>query len=250
MKGSWRFPLTISLFNALAFCLTTWRITFMDAKFTSQFVYVEARTYPLGYWICLLSIPIFLLNFACLVRCRNLWAQSLVPAGTLLIFGWASLFNFLPEFPHGFLIAWIPRFALVSAIACLIHFSPVTYPYLNDSSISPDIKLDRLKESVTLWRTIVISLTFGFIGLLIPWTNIEWDLGSKILSDKKEILIYGQQSAGQLGFLTTYVFVAVILECFKKTITVADQMLNIGRHNLNSSMSNKSNSARRKKLRD
>jgi hypothetical protein len=70
-------------------------------------------------------------------------------------------------------------------------------------------------------------MTFGYIGLLIPWFGAVWNAAERIVTKPNEVVLVGSIFEAQLSVFSLYVFVAIICEAFRKTKLVADLMLSI-----------------------
>ena len=89
----------LGLAHAIAFCIITGVITFVDARLTTHVAF-RARNYPFGYWMSRASPAIFILTYLSYTRLRSFYARLFIPSGVLLAFGALSLPFFLPECPH------------------------------------------------------------------------------------------------------------------------------------------------------
>jgi hypothetical protein len=89
------------------------------------------------------------------------------------------------------------------------------------------LRLARIKESVDLWRTISISITLGYVALLIPWANFIWDFAWKTVKAPKEVFLVGNFPAMELSLFSLYFLTAIIYEGFRKATVTADFMLQL-----------------------
>ena len=157
------FSIRIAVFNSLGFMYSAASVTFLDARFTSH-VFYPPRTYPLGYWICLSGPVIFAFTYLCLSNCKTTYGKILSPALILVAAGALSLWNFRPEVPHLGITLATMILALTSIVSSWIRFEPIAADYLQKPDIPWELKIKKLKESITLWRTLAVGLTFGYIA--------------------------------------------------------------------------------------
>lgn len=80
---------------------------------------------------------------------------------------------------------------------------------------------------MTLWRTVAISITFGYIAFLVPWTNLIWTTAPRITPKPDEIFLLGQFGIAQLIFISVYFLVGPVWESFKKAHIAAELLLHI-----------------------
>jgi hypothetical protein len=226
LQGCRSFALKIAIFNSLGFCFALASTTYADARLLSHKIF-GPRIYTYGYLLCLLAVPIFVATYRCLRSERPLLTSVLVPSLTIFVCGVIALFGFLPEFPHGNITVWVILYALASAIAIWIRYTPIPEDLPTAPSIPSSFKMDRLKEHVTLWRSISISITFGYIGLLFPWVNFIWEFPKHIVDTPTEVYLAGSVSVVALTIFSIYILAGVVSESFRKASTVADLMLKV-----------------------
>ena len=115
----------------------------------------------------------------------------------------------------------------ISAQSCWIRYSRSKPRYLNDPTIDAYLRFERIKQSAELWRTISISLTFGYIALLFPWMNLLWDFARRLVTIPKEINLVGAFPSMELTVFSIFFFFSIIGEGFRRSTITADYMLEI-----------------------
>jgi hypothetical protein len=229
------FATKVAVFDSTSFGVIVGWVTYVDARLTTHVTY-GARHYRGGYAISAIgSLLIFVTTLIFLAKPYSWKIKATLPATILIIAGAASLPFFRPEFPHGGLTTWMLFACFVCLVSCWIHYSPIEAHWLTDGSVSTSVKIERIKEYASLWRTIAISLTIGYIAVLIPWTNFLWDQAPHFVSSPSERILLSQFGAGILILLSIYVLVGVVYEAFKKANTAADKMLEISEVNAKTS---------------
>jgi hypothetical protein len=221
------FDRRVAAFNAAGFALATGSVTFVDARLTSHVLFDRAREYPLGYWICGASVPILVGTLWGINRVRHWKWKIALPPLVLLVVGLCSLANFAPEVPHMGVLLWLLGYCLVSLLAGLLHYLPESPDWLQTQRIRWQLRVERAKESATLWRTVAISTTFGYVALLIPWTNSIWKLAPQIATKKDEVFLLSATNAMGIAFCSIYVLCAVVFVAFARARRTADLILKI-----------------------
>ncbi|MCX7047184.1 MAG: hypothetical protein NTX50_17060 [Candidatus Sumerlaeota bacterium] len=223
--GTERFIKKIAFFNSFGFTATTVGTTFIDARITT--VLWPPRSYHLGYWIAVAFPIVFLATYFGLKWISSWRAKAIFPSLILFLFGALSLRNFLPEFPHMGICVWVLAYALISFVTCWTYFSPFETSWLFKSNIDAEFKKERIKELITFWRTISVSLAFGYMALFVPWAAIQWNLVEKIVSDRAEIALLGNYSISMQFLVSAYIILGLICEGFGKANKAADLLLEI-----------------------
>ena len=220
------FALRIALFNSVGFIFATAGTTYVDARLTSHVVY-STRNYPLGYWICFLAPVIFFLTYLSLRKSMNNHWNIFLPVVILLTSGLIALPVFLPEFPHLGVTSPICWLALLSLAVTWIRHEPIGGAFLQDSQIPCELKVERLKESITLWRTLATGFAIGYMALVIPAFSFFLSNNKQIVTkpDENSLLMVEEE----IGFIlfTVYVFLGIIYEAVAKATLAADLLLTI-----------------------
>jgi hypothetical protein len=109
----------------------------------------------------------------------------------------------------------------------VIHFLPFGTEQLSARDISVQTKLERVKEHANLWRTIAISVTVGYIAVIIPWSNFIWSQPSHIVANASEAFLLSQSASIALAILSLYMLFGVVYEAFLKAHRAADLMFHV-----------------------
>jgi len=224
VKDTW-FEFKIASFVSVGMGLTVWVTTYVDARTTHPLYH--AREYPMGYWM-LFIIPIIFATMYLGSVSNVSWHKKIVLAELgLVIVGVISLFNFLPEFPHGNMSVWLVLYGIASTIAYWIHYTPVRSDYTLQPDIVDDAKIERVKESINLWRIIVITLGAGYLGIMLQWCHLIWFEGTNTVSDPYEKHLIALFPSIELVFFTFFIIFGLLYEGIKKTEKAADVLLSI-----------------------
>jgi len=228
-RADW-FAVKIATFNALAFSLIIGCVTYLDARLPShkdsQHFPQHVRIYPHGYEISLLGgAVIFGTTLLVLIKASSWKLKATFPALILAVTGAVSLPFFRPEFPHGGITSWTIEVTLISLVSCFVHFLPFEVDWLTAADISTASKMERVKEYVTLWRTIAISITLGFIVVVIPWGNFIWNQSPHIVSNEAEAFMLSEFGMAGIFCSSIYILFGIIYEAFRKAHDAADLLL-------------------------
>ena len=166
-----QFEFKIGFFNSLGFALAVGVPTFFDPLLKSH-VRFGAREYFLGPWVLLISPLVFIVTYWCIVKSsKHKYFFSWFP---LAVSGIAVLWNFRPELPHANVTLWIIYYCVASFFASWIRYTPMDFNFVCDGSIHINARIERIKESISQWRTILISIATGFLALIVPWIAFVW----------------------------------------------------------------------------
>lgn len=219
MKSTIDYASRISLFSSVGYLFATGYPTIIDPLLTTHVLY-GARTYPLGYWIFLFAPLVYIPTYYLLKKKK--YIISLLP---LVIANALSLFNFFPEFPHAWIILLTVMYTAVAFISNSIHFANSDINYVFDISIDRIAKIERLKSSISLWRTIAISIGGGYLALLMPAATLCWSAASYIATKQNEIFILQMTGGSHLAIFSLYVLVAPVIESLSMAEKFADGLL-------------------------
>lgn len=136
------------------------------------------------------------------------------------------MFNFKPEFPHLGVSLGIIGCGFLSLFSSWIHYMPLDVAWLKDD-INPLLKLERIKELVTIWRTIAISIVFGYVSIMFTTAKFMWEVPIQIVTNKDEQFFLGSVLVAYLAFLSIYLAFVLIPEAFRKAGSAADLILQI-----------------------
>jgi hypothetical protein len=220
------FTLKIAFFNSMGYFVTAAGVTFVDAKLVSS-PFFGARHYPLGYWICLGAPIVFLLSILFVRRFKSWKRKALWPTLCLLLISAISLPNFRPGFPHMGFFGGTFFYCAISLIASWIHYAPLDIEWIADSRIDRSLKLERLKELITFWRTLTLSIVFGWMALMIPWTSFFWSSSKAFLETPAEVVINSNAWTVAMCGFSIFVLFGPVYESFRKTTCAVDQILQL-----------------------
>lgn len=227
MKRHRKFAIKIVLFNWLGFTLLLSGVTYVDARLYTRFSY-GARTYRWGYLVSILGGLFVLFATSISFAKVSSWRlKTALSVGILWIAAAFSLLLFRPEFPHAGITSWIFYLSLASLFSCGIHYSTFRKDRLLAKDLSESIKIERVKQYADLWRTIAISITVGYLALLIPWINFLWNLPSAFVTDPSEQLLLRQFGCAVLAGISMYVLFGIVYEAFFKANEAADLLLEV-----------------------
>ena len=223
------FGFRLALFAALGFLLTTVGTTIVDEGQTSHVnPAFRLRHYPIRPWVWFVcAAGICLVTWLAVGLLRSWRAKFVSPSLVLVLAGICTLPAFRPEMPHGGIVFWLFFYALTSLFGSWIHFAPFDDSWLLSPAIARDMKIERLKEHITLWRTVAVSLTFGYLALLIPWLNLTWNVSSHIVTKEDEIFKLSQFATAEIFLLSLFVLSCVIAEAFTRAKGAGDLLLKI-----------------------
>lgn len=224
MNADGNFDLRIAFFTGGGYSATVFGATFVDSRLTSHVLFAP-RHYPLGYWLCLVGIPISVCSFLSVRRSTKWRFKVAWPVTWLLLAGALSLLNFRPEFPHIGVSGWLMAYGLVAALASWIRYAPLQPGWLGDERIAASLKQERIKEIVTLWRTIAISLTFGYMALVVPWTSFIWNQANEVVKNPGEVFLLASVTVGGAICISLFVLSCLVYEAFRRASSAADLLL-------------------------
>jgi hypothetical protein len=218
------FAIKIALFSSLGFSYITAGVTYVDARLTTHLVY-GARYYSAGYWVAVIGgVVIFAGTVLVILKTESWKLKAALPATLFVIVNALALPFFRPEFPHMGMSSWTLQLSIVCFLSCAIHFLPLDDRRLAARNVSTQVKLERVKEHANLWRTISISLTVGYIAVIIPWSNFIWSQPLHIVKDEKEAFLLIHSASIALAILSLYMLLGVVYEAFLKAHRTADLM--------------------------
>lgn len=219
-----KFLAKVSFFNALGATLAVGVPTYVDPKLKTH-AYHPGQTYPLGLWVLLVGPIVLVLTYLCMTQfTKRKWHSSWLP---LAIVDACALWNFRAEFPHINVVIWTACYCLASFVASRIRFARVEFKFADDAHIHINARIERIKESISQWRTISVSMTTGYLALTIPWIAFLWISCASVVTDKKELFTLQMSQGIELLAFSTYVCVGPIIEAFSKYLFVSDGLLAI-----------------------
>lgn len=221
------FAMKIAVFNSIGFSYVTAGVTYVDARLTTHVVF-GARHYHAGYAIAVIGgVLIFVITMLAILKATSWKVKAALPTMIFAIVNVVALPFFRPEFPHMGMSSWTLQLSLVCLLACAIHFVPFGTERLAARGISTQIKLERVREYANLWRTIAISLTVGYVAVIIPWSNFIWSQPMHIVKNESEAFLLIHSASIALAILSLYMLFGVVYEAFLKAHRAADLMFSI-----------------------
>lgn len=218
------FAIKIALFSSLGFLYITAGVTYVDARLTTHVVF-GARYYSAGYWVAAIGgVVIFVGTMLIILKPESWKLKAVLPAMLFIIMNVIAVPFFRPEFPHMGMSSWTLQLSIVCFLSCAIRFWPLGAEELTARNVSTQVKLERVKEHANLWRTIAISLTVGYIAVIIPWSNFIWSQPIHIVTDEKEAFLLIHSASIALAILSLYMLLGVVYEAFRKAHRAADLM--------------------------
>jgi hypothetical protein len=218
------FAIKIALFNSIGFSYVTAGVTYVDARLTTHVVF-GARHYRAGYAIAVFGgVLIFIGTMLAILKANSWKLKAALPAIIFAVINAIALPFFRPEFPHAGMSSWTLQLSLVCLISCMIHFLPFGTKQLTAGDVSAQIKMERVKEHANLWRTIAISLTVGYIAVIIPWSSFIWSQPAHIVTDATEAFLLSQSASIALAILSLYMLFGLVYEAFLKAHRAAELM--------------------------
>jgi hypothetical protein len=211
------FTLKIAMCNAIGFFVISAGVTLVDARLSSHVAY-GARYYPLRFWICLAAPIVFVVSLISVRRSHSWKARAVWPSLCLLLIGSPCLLNFRPAFPHTGFCLGILLCCLVSFITSWIYYLPFEVDWIDDRRIDRLLKLERIKEIVTLWRTLALSVTFGYLALLIPWQNLIWSTSHQVVTKPDEMTFLSSANSVALSAFSLFVLFCPVYESFREEV--------------------------------
>jgi hypothetical protein len=226
MKNEKLFQIKLALFNTLGYCLVTFTSTFLDSRLTSHILWPQ-RTYPLGFWILMVGPLVFILTLICFKKVKSTITKIWLPSTTFAVIGFFSLLNFLPEFPHINVGGWILMYVIIGILTSWIHYTRIRDDYVTDSNISETARIERIKESVTSWRTLAVTFTAGYLSLLIPWCVYYIVSISKLVTNAKDSYLLKVFVYSEIFLFSIWVALGVLYESWQKANKSAELLLHI-----------------------
>jgi len=129
-----------------------------------------------------------------------------------------ALFAFLPERPHMWVVETTLAYSVLSFLTVLLRISRGPAQYINDSTLSFQGRLERLKANVSLWRQITICGTFGYLVLAIVEMIVVWNVALVMVSNRGEQILLFNVSLCSLLLYSVFVVLGPLKEAFGLTV--------------------------------
>jgi hypothetical protein len=231
MNSEKLFSAKIAGFAAGGIALAAGLATFLDSRLTTHLLF-GPREYPMGYWVLLIGPVLFFGMYFLSLLPKSTGKRIVLPLVFLLAVGCLSFLNFLPEFPHANVGVSLLLYFVGVTMSIWIRHSPLRTDYINETDIFVQARLERVKETVILWRTLLLSLSAGFLALLIPWFVFIWDVPAKIVTEPREQILLGFASGAQVSLFSLFFISCPLFETIRKYGAAADMLLRLKETNM------------------
>lgn len=215
------FALRIATINALGYALTVLAISYLDPQLTSHVEY-GARTYPYGYWISLLAIPVFVATALIIRRARSRAWKCVGACVPLLVAAACSIGVFLPELPHGGLI-WCVGYGFASVSATWLRHSAPNLSFVRDASTPVESRMAALKGVLSAWQALAIAAGVGIVGVIFPWASSVLSINEYIVKSEDELFLLNRFALMQVAAVTIALLVGPIRELFARLVLITHQ---------------------------
>jgi hypothetical protein len=219
------FAVKVAFFDSLSFCVIIGTTVIVDPKLTTFIG--GAGHYRFGYWALLFSPFMFLGTLWCMKKLASWKMKAVCPSLIVAFVGICSLPFFVPEVPHWGILCWALDYSVASLLISWIHYFPIEPNWLNDKSVDKQLRVERVKEAINLWRSFAISVTFGYVALVVPWTVFNWNFPSRVVTSDSDKWLGGVAGAINFVVLTLFALFGLISESFRKAVGVADLLLRL-----------------------
>src|SRR5438045_1919593 len=135
------FAYKIAAIVSFGLALSTVGATYVDARIPSH-VRWGARTYPYGYWVALVSVPLFISTVIALRRATSRTGKCFSASLPLIIAVASIQWAFKPEVPHQGIVSNTAIYAIIVVIATWLHTSQPNTDFLEDHSLSEQVRIE------------------------------------------------------------------------------------------------------------
>jgi hypothetical protein len=224
------FSIRIALMVTIAFSIKCALYNWADPQlitYTFHGIQYGQREYPMGHWVHIITVPLFLGNYLLLTRPRGMANKCILPASfTLLVALLLSILNFRPPCPHLGLLYFVSYICIGSIITTWIHFVDQDLTGILNKTNSDSTRIEYLKEQGQLWRLIVVSGAFGFFWMLPNWWKDQEEIVKRIVSKKSEIDIVLEVFSVHFWIFLIFAILGPIYEGVNKIRKITDLILN------------------------
>ncbi len=194
-----KFALKVSVWNAIGYAVSVGIPTVVDPMLEHHVKY-GARTYPLEYWIFLPSIIILGLTYFVNIKNWSAVTKGCLALIILVVPTWATLGNFLPEFPHANVLFGPIWFGALVALTVYVRNHKINFDFIHDDKIDRLIKIESIKMEHDAWFRILIGLLAVYgLGLIYIYMYV------------KDFMVVITPSAAEQMTLLVALTVAVVL---------------------------------------
>ena len=224
-----RFALKIASFMAVIFGLKCALYNWADPKLTTYCangVCYGAREHPLGHWVYLFSVPLFVGYYLLL---DNKYSY-LLKCGAILLFTvvvtvFLSIINFNPPFPNFGFLSFMLQLVFCSVFAIWARYVDADFSVVADTSIEEHARIEWVKEKLSFWRSLTISATLGYFWILIPWMRSQDVEAARVVTDPDEVRIVEEVFRLQQWMLFAFILCGPIGEAINKMRTITGLLL-------------------------
>jgi hypothetical protein len=228
MKREKAFAIRLAFFNAIGFFASTAIVTFADARLVNGFRFQGGRQYPLGYWVCLVSVAIFYAVYQAVIRSKPGLLRLLAPSFVVIACTVAVLPNFEP-LPHGFVTPWMFLYCATTVGTLWVRYFPEDHSCLSDEEMDSRAKIEWIKESILLWRTLLTGLAIAYVGLIATWFGTAARMSETITADGAELELIGLCNLTAIAIYSAFVVGGPLYELFVRMQSAADLFLRLKR---------------------
>jgi len=224
-----RFAAKVALFSALGYAYTVVMPTYVDARLHNHVVaQYRSRVYPWGYWV-LLGVPVVLLATWWIIRAaKSTWWRYGAPVIPLVGAGLVVVWNFRPEFPHPAIVGSLTLYSLLGLLTCWIRWSADDMRAISNLRIPFEARLERVRESISFWTTVGMSVGIAYLAILIPWMQfLSNEVAANVTTDPAEQLLLGSCGVHGVWFYSLCVFWGPIWEASRRRMAAAHHLLSL-----------------------
>ena len=215
------FAVRISFFNGLIFCVATGLSTYADSRFSTN-----QRFYPLGYWVLLFGVMIFVANYMLLSAPRMTGKAVRVIASILpvLLIGCPiAVLNFDRHILRGGMCQTFYLLAVITTMATWLHLSDATRGLLHGPPSAAAPQVEWIKEATSFWRTAAISGACLAVGFSFAYAAYIVSLSGKDpASTMEDRALYRDIFAARYVLVLSYVLAGPVYECVLKARQLHD----------------------------
>lgn len=161
-----KFAWKVAVWNTIGYAVSVGIPTIVDPR-TQHHVSYGARTYSLGYWVFLLSGLVFGLTYLVSINNRSAIWKGRAALLVLVIPTWATLWNFLPEFPHANVLFTPIWFGVIVGLTVYVRNHRLKLDFVHDPEIDRLVRVERVRMEYDTWFRILVGVTATYgLGLI------------------------------------------------------------------------------------
>ena len=197
MRQDSDFAYRMALIVSTGFAISTAGATYVDARIPSHVLY-GARSYPYGYWVALLAIPLFIATLRLISRARSQGAKCLAGCLPLTVAVAATQWAFKPEVPNLGIVGACGIYAVTVLIATWLRTLEPDTAFLQDQSLAVQVRIEGLKSAITLWQGLSLATCAGVLAGVAPWPFVAMNANARIVN------ALSVSAAADLSLLNTF----------------------------------------------